>query len=140
VSEKQPPTVTTLLSESEDKHCASVIKEFKKPKYAHLTWPFERPVDAAAWGATDYYDIIQHPMDMSTIENRFKNAEYTSEDQFYDDYKLMFSNCYKYNPPHHEVHLLGKKFEEAFDKHWNKIHDKPKERAVKKQRVDQGKF
>jgi hypothetical protein len=35
------------------------------------------------------------------------------------------------------VHLLGKKFEEAFDKHWNKIHDKPKERAVKKQRVDQ---
>ncbi|KAG1448985.1 hypothetical protein G6F55_010383 [Rhizopus delemar] len=137
VSEKQPSTVTTLLSESEYKHCASAIKEFKKPKYAHLTWPFERPVDAAAWGATDYYDIIQHPMDMSTIENKFKNAEYTNEDQFYDDYKLMFSNCYKYNPPHHEVHLLGKKFEEDFDKHWNKIHDKPKERAVKKQRVDQ---
>lgn len=125
------------MSDEEYKHCESVVKEFKKPKYAHLIWPFERPVDADAWGATDYYDIIKRPMDLSTIERKFNELVYNSEDELHDDFKLMFENCYLYNPPQHEVHLLGKKFESAFDKFWSKIHGKSKERHVKKQRVDQ---
>ncbi|KAI9250326.1 Bromodomain-containing protein [Sporodiniella umbellata] len=118
---RSTPKVALPMPEIEHKHCESVIKEFKKPKYAQMTWVFEKPVDARAWGVSDYYDIIKQPMDMATIEKKFKSAEYTGEGQLYDDYKLMFRNCYTYNPPHNEVHLLGKKFEETFDKHWSKL-------------------
>ncbi|CAO3672922.1 unnamed protein product [Rhizopus stolonifer] len=128
--------VLSSLPENEYKNCLSVIKEFKKVKYGEFNWIFAKPVDASAWGALDYYDIVKQPMDMTTIEKKFNNSEYTSEDQFYNDYKLMFGNCYIYNPPHNDVHLLGKKFEEAFEKHWNKLHDKQKENKQKKQKVD----
>lgn len=127
------------LPENEHKNCLSVIKEFKKAKYGEFNWIFAKPVDANAWGALDYYEIIKQPMDMTTIEKKFNNSEYTSEDQFYNDYKLMFGNCYIYNPPHNDIHLLGKKFEEAFEKHWSKLHDKQKESKQKKQKVDRGK-
>ncbi|ORE10821.1 Bromodomain-containing protein [Rhizopus microsporus var. microsporus] len=136
-TDKKEKVTATAMPDEEYKHCESVVKEFKKPKYAHLIWPFERPVDADAWGATDYYDIIKRPMDLSTIERKFNELVYNSEDELHDDFKLMFENCYLYNPPQHEVHLLGKKFESAFDKFWSKLHGKSKERSVKKQRVDQ---
>ncbi|KAG1468858.1 hypothetical protein G6F56_003594 [Rhizopus delemar] len=124
------------MPEEDHKHCVSVIKEFKKPKHDLFTWAFERPVDASAWGATDYYDVIKNPMDMLTIETKFNQSKYTSEDQFYSDYKLMFQNCYKYNPPHNEVHQLGRQFEDTFEKYWDKIHGRPTtEKAPIKQNV-----
>lgn len=77
-------------------------------------------------------------MDMATIEEKWKQSKYANEDEFYNDYKLIFENCYKYNPPLHEVHLLGKKFEAAFDKYWSKIHGGSN--AVKKPHVEQSKY
>ncbi|KAI9249904.1 Bromodomain-containing protein [Sporodiniella umbellata] len=114
------------MPEEEFKLCGSVLKEFKKSKHGRLTWAFENPVDATAWGATDYYDVIKEPMDLSTIESKWNTAKYANESQFYNDYKLMFRNCYQYNPPHNDVHQLGKKFEDLFDKFWDKIHGKLK--------------
>lgn len=45
----------------------------------------------------DYYQIIQHPIDMTTIENYIKSDRYTMLDDIVGDYRLMFSNCRKYN-------------------------------------------
>lgn len=45
----------------------------------------------------DYYQIIQHPIDMTTIENYIKSDRYTTLDDIVGDYRLMFSNCRKYN-------------------------------------------
>lgn len=109
------------MPEDQFKRCEAIVKELKKPKYQGLNWPFLNPVDAAAWGATDYYDIIKHPMDMSTYERKLYEFEYTSEDELVDDIRLMFKNCYIYNPPDHLVHGLGKEFEQAFEKQWAKI-------------------
>ncbi|XP_058117196.1 protein polybromo-1 isoform X2 [Anopheles coustani] len=45
----------------------------------------------------DYYQVIQHPIDMTTIENNIKADRYGTIDDIVGDYRLMFSNCRKYN-------------------------------------------
>lgn len=45
----------------------------------------------------DYYEIIEHPMDMLTIEGNIKNDKYSNIDEALTDYRRMFNNCRKYN-------------------------------------------
>lgn len=45
----------------------------------------------------DYYQIIQHPIDMTTIEKNIENDRYGTVDDIVGDYRLMFNNCRKYN-------------------------------------------
>lgn len=112
------------MPEDQFKRCAGAVKELKKPKYSHLSWLFEKPVDPTATGAPDYYDVIKHPMDMSTFEHKLYSDQYSNEEEFEADVRLMFRNCYTYNPPHNSVHQMGRQFEEVFDAYWTKVHKK----------------
>ena len=38
-------------------------------------------------------------------------GEYTDPQSFATDVRLMFSNCYKYNPPDHEVVAMARKLQ-----------------------------
>jgi hypothetical protein len=112
------------MPDDQYKLCESTLKELKKSKHESLNWPFLSPVNAEAWGATDYYQIIAHPMDLSTVGRKLAEYEYSNENEFENDIRLMFTNCYAYNPPEHAVHQLGKKFEHVFESYWRKIHKK----------------
>jgi hypothetical protein len=109
------------MPEDQFKRCEALVKELKKSKNAAVSWPFANPVDAAAWGASDYYDIIKQPMDMTTYEKKLYESQYSHENELLDDIRLMLRNCYTYNPPDHLVHGLGKQFEQLFEKIWAKI-------------------
>lgn len=45
----------------------------------------------------DYYEVIQHPIDMNTIEQNIKTDRYGTMDDIVGDFRLMFLNCRKYN-------------------------------------------
>lgn len=61
-----------------------------------LVWPFLEPVDGEA--VPDYYDIIQDPIDISTISKRLESGQYyISLDIFIADIVRMFENAKKYN-------------------------------------------
>lgn len=45
----------------------------------------------------DYYDIIQHPIDMITIRHNIEADKYGTLDDVVGDFRLMFANCRKYN-------------------------------------------
>lgn len=45
----------------------------------------------------DYYEVIQHPIDMNTIELNIKSDRYGTLDDVVGDFRLMFLNCRKYN-------------------------------------------
>ncbi|GAN08877.1 hypothetical protein MAM1_0228c08395 [Mucor ambiguus] len=113
---------TGAMPEDQFKRCEAIVKELKKEKYQGMNWPFLNPVDADAWGASDYYDIIKEPMDMTTYERKLYEHQYSNEEELAEDIRLMFRNCYKYNPPNHLVHTLGQEFEEIFEKQWAKLH------------------
>ncbi|NXP40205.1 BRD2 protein, partial [Leiothrix lutea] len=93
------------------KYCDSILKEMLSKKHAAYAWPFYKPVDAEALELHDYHDIIKHPMDLSTVKKKMDSREYQDAQGFAADIRLMFSNCYKYNPPDHEVVAMARKLQ-----------------------------
>ena len=63
-------------------------------------------------GLHDYLDHIKKPMDLGTVRKKLAANEYQSADEFAADVRLIFANCYKYNPPDHEVVGMAKKLQE----------------------------
>ncbi|KAI7901743.1 Bromodomain-containing protein [Cokeromyces recurvatus] len=100
------------------KFCAQTLKELKKNKYRDINYPFLAPVDVVALNIPDYVDIIKHPMDLSTIERKLNEGDYEDPKQFEQDIRLMFNNCYTYNPPNLPVYKMGRELEKVFDEKW----------------------
>ncbi|KAJ4745515.1 DNA-binding bromodomain-containing protein [Rhynchospora pubera] len=58
---------------------------------------FAEPVDPEE--LPDYYDVIEHPMDFSTVRRKLAKNVYSSFEQFEDDVFLICSNAMQYNAP-----------------------------------------
>ncbi|XP_052223772.1 bromodomain-containing protein 2-like isoform X3 [Dreissena polymorpha] len=95
--------------------CHNLIKEFFTKKHAAYAWPFYKPVDAALLGLHDYHDIIKKPMDFGTIKVKLENRQYGSAQEFAEDVRLIFTNCYKYNPADSDVVAMAKKLQDVFE-------------------------
>ncbi|KAL5523700.1 hypothetical protein ACEPAG_7873 [Sanghuangporus baumii] len=61
-----------------------------------LAWAFLHPVKAEE--VPDYYNVIKHPMDFSTMEHKLETGQYSTMDAFVADGLLVFRNCRTYNP------------------------------------------
>ncbi|KAL1786463.1 bromodomain-containing protein 3 isoform X1 [Sigmodon hispidus] len=112
------------------RHCDSILREMLSKKHAAYAWPFYKPVDAEALELHDYHDIIKHPMDLSTVKRKMDSREYPDAQGFAADIRLMFSNCYKYNPPDHEVVAMARKLQDVFEMRFAKMPDEPVEAPV----------
>ncbi|XP_055036051.2 bromodomain-containing protein 3a isoform X2 [Misgurnus anguillicaudatus] len=111
------------------KYCDVILKEMLSKKHAAYAWPFYKPVDAEALELHDYHEIIKHPMDLSTVKKKMDSREYQDAQTFASDVRLMFSNCYKYNPPDHEVVAMARKLQDVFEMRFAKMPDEPVEVA-----------
>ncbi|XP_029949883.1 bromodomain-containing protein 4-like isoform X2 [Salarias fasciatus] len=107
--------------------CARLVREMLSKKHVAYAWPFYKPVDAKALGLHDYHEIIKHPMDLSTIKKKLDNRQYRDAQEFSSDVRLMFSNCYKYNPPDHDVVSMARKLQDVFEMRFAKMPDEPDE-------------
>lgn len=61
------------------------------------SWPFHQPVNRKF--VKDYYDVIKHPMDLSTLLKNVQSHKYQTREQFLHDVDLIHQNCEKYNGP-----------------------------------------
>ncbi|XP_062398269.1 bromodomain-containing protein 3b isoform X2 [Sardina pilchardus] len=109
------------------KHCDGILREMLSKKHAAYAWPFYKPVDAQALELHDYHDIIKQPMDLSSVKKKMDGREYVDAQSFAADIRLMFSNCYKYNPPDHEVVAMARKLQDVFEMRFAKMPDEPAE-------------
>lgn len=107
------------------KACNEILKELFSKKHSGYAWPFYKPVDAELLGLHDYHDIIKRPMDLGTVKKKMDEREYKSASEFADDVRLIFTNCYKYNPPDHDVVAMGKKLQDVFEMRFANIPDEP---------------
>jgi hypothetical protein len=112
------------LSESL-KSCNEILKELFSKKHSGYAWPFYKPVDAKMLGLHDYHDIIKKPMDLGTVKRKMDDREYKSAAEFEADVRLIFTNCYKYNPPDHDVVKMGRKLQDVFEMRFANIPDEP---------------
>uniref|UniRef100_A0A8C2XIT7 Bromodomain containing 3 n=1 Tax=Cyclopterus lumpus TaxID=8103 RepID=A0A8C2XIT7_CYCLU len=132
--------ITGLRRESEDRgedspgqepeqlqYCNNILKELLSKKCQAYAWPFYKPVDAEALQLHDYHHIIKYPMDLSTVKEKMDRGEYQDAQGFAADVRLIFSNCYKYNPPHHDVVTKAIQLQGVFEKRFAKMPDVPVE-------------
>ncbi|XP_068599693.1 bromodomain testis-specific protein [Brachionichthys hirsutus] len=119
--------------------CNGILKEMLSKRHYEYAWPFYTPVDAMAMGLHDYHDIIQQPMDLGSIKKKMDQREYASANGFAADVRLMFSNCYKYNPPLHEVVSMARKLQEVFESRYMKLSQEAEVGSVSPRHADEGK-
>ncbi|XP_034043675.1 bromodomain-containing protein 4-like isoform X2 [Thalassophryne amazonica] len=124
-------TGVTATSKRQDqlRFCARLHREMLSKKHVAYAWPFYKPVDVKTLGLHDYLDIIKHPMDLSTIKKKLDNRQYRDAQEFAADVRLMFSNCYKYNPADHDVVAMARKLQDVFEMRFAKMPDEPEEPA-----------
>lgn len=108
-------------SQMELQFCEQVVmKELKKSKNQSFAWPFMTAVDPVAMNIPTYYTIVKKPMDFGTVEQNLQDNVYSTAKQFYNDSKLVFSNCYLFNPLTDAVNEMGHQLEAVFDEAWEK--------------------
>ncbi|XP_023215868.1 bromodomain-containing protein 3-like isoform X2 [Centruroides sculpturatus] len=125
VKEQHPAKTKKGRLTEQMKYCSSILKELFAKKHAGYAWPFYKPVDAFRLGLHDYHDIIKHPMDLGTVKEKMDNREYNSHYDFATDVRLIFTNCYKYNPADHEVVAMARKLQDVFEMRYAKMPDEP---------------
>ncbi|KAK7072786.1 Bromodomain-containing protein 4, partial [Halocaridina rubra] len=103
------------------KNCNEILKELFSKKHSGYAWPFYKPVDADLLGLSDYHEIIKHPMDLGTVKNKMDNREYKNGAEFANDVRTIFTNCYKYNPPDHDVVAMARKLQDVFEMRYAKV-------------------
>ncbi|XP_050293288.1 bromodomain-containing protein 3-like isoform X2 [Anthonomus grandis grandis] len=107
------------------KACNEILKDLFSKKHCSYAWPFYKPVDAELLGLHDYHDIIKKPMDLGTVKRKMDSREYRSAQEFAQDVRLIFTNCYKYNPSDHDVVAMARKLQDVFEVKFAKIPDEP---------------
>lgn len=103
---------------AELRFCNQLAKELTSKKLYNINFPFLQPVDPVALNIPNYHEIIKEPMDFSTILGKLANNQYENGDEFERDVRLIFKNCYLFNPEGNDVHAMGKKLEQIFNKKW----------------------
>ncbi|RYR27402.1 hypothetical protein Ahy_B01g051435 [Arachis hypogaea] len=79
------------------------------------------PVDVEGLGLHDYYEVIEKPMDFSTIKSKMEAKDgtgYKNVREIYADVRLIFKNAMKYNNEKHDVHVMAKTLLEKFEEKW----------------------
>ncbi|KAK3189109.1 hypothetical protein Dsin_028670 [Dipteronia sinensis] len=94
---------------------ATIFRQITQHKWA---WPFMHPVDVEGLGLHDYYEVIEKPMDFSTIKNNMDGFGYKNVREIYADVRLVFKNAMKYNDERDDVHVMAKSLLEKFEEKW----------------------
>lgn len=77
---------------------------------------FHRPVSTKRF--PDYTNIVETPIDLTTIKTKVRHNKYTLYKDFLDDLELMKENCVKYNGAEHSLTKVAQKMVEMAVDEW----------------------
>ncbi|XP_068619340.1 bromodomain adjacent to zinc finger domain protein 1A-like [Battus philenor] len=78
------------------------------------SWPFIDPVSVEL--VPDYLDVIDEPMDLSTVRDKLTEGQYATDEEMLADIALVFHNCFTYNKDTHPVAKAGYRLEKYISK------------------------
>ena len=78
-------------------------------------WVFDAPVDPMELGLDDYFEIVEKPMDLGTIQKKLETGTYHSLGHFKSDVRLTFENAMMYNKEGTFVHEMAKELKRKFE-------------------------
>jgi bromodomain-containing factor 1 len=131
---------TTHMTNSQNKFLLERIRNTKKIK---VSLAFKDPVDHIALNIPTYPDLVKHPMDLSTMENKLKENRYNYVREFMADLDQMIENSELFNNKQHPVTQAGYNLRAYFLKGMGKmprgsIEEPPKHVKAKKPTVNTG--
>nr|XP_027118847.1 transcription factor GTE6-like isoform X1 [Coffea arabica] len=110
----------------------TILRQITQHKWAG---PFMQPVDVEGLGLHDYFDVIEKPMDFSTVKSKMEAKDgngYKNVREICADVRLIFKNAMKYNEERVDEHVMAKtllgKFEEKWLQLLPKVHEEEKRR------------
>ena len=120
------------------KPCLTAIKEMARKKNGHL---FGEPVDPLALDLPDYFEVIEDPLDLGTIQRTIEHGFYLQADRdgrsglrcVIEDVGVVWANALLYNKPESPVYQIAEEFKAAADLQFEKIaaeSDSAAERAL----------
>ena len=110
---KYAPTPTITLSQEDINFYLAVLAQIKKTPSA---FPFLKPVDPIVLEIPDYFDVIKHPMDLSTIEKKLKQKQYQVPSEFTHDLNQIWVNSYSYNAKGSDMYVMTTEMEKFCNK------------------------
>lgn len=113
---------------------AVIFRQITQHKWA---WPFLEPVDVEGLCLHDYYEVIEKPMDFSTIKNRMEAKDgtgYKNVREIYADVRLVFKNAMKYNDKRDDVHVMARTLLEKFEEKWLQLLPKVAEEEKRREK------
>ncbi|KAJ2359009.1 hypothetical protein GGF43_000423 [Coemansia sp. RSA 2618] len=113
----EPTAASSGLTAEQRKAVHRVLRKLARHPSA---FPFMVPVDVVRDGCPTYYDVVSEPMDLGTVRRKLDENKYASVSEIERDVRLVFSNCYLFNPPQTPVNNMGKDVESAFNAEWEK--------------------
>ncbi|PIA59002.1 hypothetical protein AQUCO_00400096v1 [Aquilegia coerulea] len=114
------------------RHFGTIFRQITSHKWA---WPFMHPVDVEGLGLDDYYEIIDKPMDFSTIKNQMEAKDgtgYKNVREICADVRLVFKNAMTYNEERNDVHVMAKTLLEKFEEKWLQLLPKVTEEETRR--------
>jgi len=91
------------LTKPQQKFLLTGIQRLSKRKVALF---FAEPVSrnqVKMMGVPNYFDVITKPMDLRTMEEKLRNAQYRTIDEYVADFAQMVENTVRFNGPDHDV-------------------------------------
>jgi len=123
---KRPRRLVQMSTGDSFDICQRILSQLMHHKYG---FPFNQAVDPVALEIPDYFDKIKDPMDLGTIQKKLSDFEYDDVGEFAADVRLVFSNCWTYNLPGSDVHVMGTSLSGIFEKQWKSFRGKPNKRV-----------
>jgi bromodomain-containing factor 1 len=115
----QPPVIDFgPMTEVQFKVIEPGMRNLKKSRQAVF---FQKPVDPVAMNLPTYFTVIKHPMDLSTMEQKLKNREYNSVNEYVADFDLMVQNSVTFNGHLHTVSQAGSMLRSQLDAQLRKV-------------------
>ncbi|KAK1413644.1 hypothetical protein QVD17_35420 [Tagetes erecta] len=90
-------------------------------------------------GLHDYYEIIEKPMDFSTIKSKMEAKDgsgYKHVREICADVRLIFKNAMKYNDERNDVHVMAKTLLAKFEEKWLQLLPKVDEEEERRKKEE----
>ncbi|XP_052843115.1 bromodomain-containing protein 2 [Drosophila gunungcola] len=101
--------------------CKVIIKRLFASSYRSIAWVFYEPLDAQLLALHDYHDIVEEPMDLSTVRHRLNTGCYQTAADFAKEVRLIFYNTYLYTNPGHLCYEMAKKLQLIFEEMYAQV-------------------
>lgn len=105
------PGAAPAIEQQITKKCLPLAKKLLHHEHG---WVFKDPVDPVELGIPEYFDVVEHPMDLTLVVRKVEDGAYKDVASFVRDTKLVFENAILFNGEDSDVGDMAKELLDIF--------------------------